>query len=501
MFKAIFKKELQISITSYSLFSGFALCLFLCIASAYIRAGNYGERHESYIRALRGSEDTLKKVKVYSMISGAIWVIRKPRPMSIFVAGLDEKVGNSMNVSHGESSGYIFQSLYSMDNPYLRIFSQIDLGMIFQIILSLFALLFSYRMISGDKEDGCLKLILANGIPRWKVIMAKYTANAVILFLLTLVGIAAGITGMISGLKYLPFWKAMDLGRGAIFILITSLYALLFLAIGVLISTITHRASTSLIIAIFIWVVLIVAYPKLSSYLVENICPVEPELATFERLSKVWQDYEKEVRGFVERIGIGDREDLLGPIKAKGKIRGGGGSSSLWGRSEWVWIEGISGEIDPRIMKCIEFRERLAASYADKASWIWMEYLKRGPIRQARIALNVMRLSPAIAYYNSLAIISGTDLESTYIWFLDEVGNYRKELMRYLEDKEAFRSPKWFTTDSGSVDLSDMPRFRDTLEPISSALSRAIVDILILLVLNFVFLIGSYAAFSRYDVR
>lgn len=497
MFTPIFKKEIRISITLYPLLGGFVFCLFLNMVSTYIRAGNYEERYGSYMRAVKDNEDRLMEAKIYSKLK--TWVIRKPRPMGILVNGIEEKVGDSTLILHGEAVRYLHQSLYSMDNPYLRIFSQIDLATIFQVVLSLFALLFSYGLISGDRELGGLKLTMANGVSRWSVILAKYAANAIVLLLMLLGGIIAGIIGMFYGLQYFSPWKVLSWERLLLFLFITYLYVSLFLAMGIFISTMTRRGSTSLIIALFLWVTLVIAYPKFIPYFVENAWSTEPESSVFERLSMIWKDYRDEMKSFGERIGIRSHDELIGLIKGEGK--GGGGSSSLWGLGEWFQRDNIPGRIDPRVFQYIEFKERLAISCADRADAIWMDYLKRGPIGQARFEMNVMRISPAVSYYNASAIIAGTDLESVYAGFLDRIRSYRKELIRYLEDKGAFRSPKWFTTDFGPVDLSDMPRFRDTIEPAFSAFARAMPDILILFVMNIAFLIGSYVAFSRYDVR
>ena len=49
-----------------------------------------------------------------------------------------------------------------INNPYLHLFSQIDLVFIFQVVLSLIALLFAYDAIAGDWETGTLRLVLSH---------------------------------------------------------------------------------------------------------------------------------------------------------------------------------------------------------------------------------------------------------------------------------------------------------------------------------------------------
>src|ERR1051325_11113052 len=57
--------------------------------------------------------------------------------------------------------------------PIFAIFRFLDLDFIFQIVLSLFAILFAYDAINGEKERGTLRLSFANPIPRHTYILGK----------------------------------------------------------------------------------------------------------------------------------------------------------------------------------------------------------------------------------------------------------------------------------------------------------------------------------------
>jgi hypothetical protein len=146
------------------------------------------------------------------------------------------------------------------------------------------------------------------------------------------------------------------------------------------------------------------------------------------------------------------------------------------------------------------FKGRLAVQYADKVWSVYKKYLDENPIRQAKLALNISRISPAAAYYNATAILSETDFES-FQRFMAQARQYRDGLVQYLTDKQAFSSRQWFADDKGVADISDLPKFREQREEVKSSLKRAGVDVLILVILNFIFFLGGYASFLRYDVR
>ena len=62
-------------------------------------------------------------------------------------------------------------NLDTFDNDPLPVmFPLIDLTFIVTILLSLAALILSYDAVCGEKEDGTLKLMLANGLPRFKIV-------------------------------------------------------------------------------------------------------------------------------------------------------------------------------------------------------------------------------------------------------------------------------------------------------------------------------------------
>ncbi|MEE8583230.1 MAG: ABC transporter permease subunit [Acidobacteriota bacterium] len=61
-----------------------------------------------------------------------------------------------------------------------------------QIVLSLFAILFAYNAVSGEKEQGTLRLSFSNAVPRDSYILGKaagsFLALAIPLLILILLG-------------------------------------------------------------------------------------------------------------------------------------------------------------------------------------------------------------------------------------------------------------------------------------------------------------------------
>lgn len=149
----------------------------------------------------------------------------------------------------------------------------------------------------------------------------------------------------------------------------------------------------------------------------------------------------------------------------------------------------------------LEFSEESRIDYADKAGQIWQEYLSQNPVRQAKLARNVGRISPAVAYACAAEILAETDLES-HLRFLQEARQYRQEQIQYLRDQKAFGSEEWYRREAGEkINKEGIPLFSERAEPLSSSIRRASFDMVILVLLNVVFFLCTYLSFMRYDVR
>ena len=94
-----------------------------------------------------------------------------PNPLAALISGVSNDIGRNINVAgRGELS--LENSLFS-DDTSAAVFRLLDLEFVFTIVLSLFAILFCYNAVNGEKEEGTLKLIFSNSVPRDQYIIAK----------------------------------------------------------------------------------------------------------------------------------------------------------------------------------------------------------------------------------------------------------------------------------------------------------------------------------------
>ncbi len=239
----IIKKEFHSNVITARFIVGFTICLMLISASAYVAIQDYERRLDDYNVAVREHRDEVVGNSTYSGVRPK--VDRRPNPLSIFNQGMDRRLGNTFNawipvvpmIYDGEKHGAY--------NPFLALFSSIDLAFVFQIVLSLLALLFAYDAISGEREGGTLKLMMSNPIPRSSVLIGKYLSALLSLFWPIAVSIIIALLMiMFSGKVSLTGGHFL---RILLFVVVSLLYVSLFYLIGLLISTKTQRTATSLI--------------------------------------------------------------------------------------------------------------------------------------------------------------------------------------------------------------------------------------------------------------
>ena len=84
--------------------------------------------------------------------------------MQIFASGVNNDIGRLSNISTW-TEVKLRQSTYS-DDSLFALFRFIDFTFIVQVVLSLFAILFTYDTINGERESGTLKLAFSNAVPR-----------------------------------------------------------------------------------------------------------------------------------------------------------------------------------------------------------------------------------------------------------------------------------------------------------------------------------------------
>jgi len=251
----------------------------------------------------------------------------------------------------------------------------------------------------------------------------------------------------------------------------------------------------------FIWVILTSVHANVVTFAVDKFSPYQsqPEGAFLQPAFDVWDEYKKERDAYFKQRGY---DDLQASIVWEPETSSTGlGSSSYTGgyfRIRRYSVTNVRKADTTIFQELLGYQERLRSEYADKAE----EILNRPAAEQARnakLADGLSRISFADVYHFAVGTIAGTDRQG-YNDFIEGSRAYKREIVEYLKDKEAFSSRAWFSTDKGTADLADLPVFKHKRLSISESFARASVDILILFAWNIVLFMTAYVSFLRYDM-
>ena len=235
------------------------------------------DEHENRVASYSQQEKVHREKAVaaetYSRLE--LFVERPPNPLSLFSAGLDKKLGTTVEIYHGDVPMISSVSARNLENPYLNLFSQIDLVSIFQVVLSLLALLFAYDAIAGDWESGTLRLVISHPVRRGSILFGKYIAAMICLLLPVLMSLLMVL--ILCSLASSIQFSTADLLRIGGIVWTTIVYLSLFYLIGLLISTTTRRTATSLMLCMFLWVGLVLVYPNWSRFSINPVGDMRAE--------------------------------------------------------------------------------------------------------------------------------------------------------------------------------------------------------------------------------
>jgi ABC-type transport system involved in multi-copper enzyme maturation permease subunit len=277
---AIVKKEILANLLSYKFFVVLLLMVLLVATSLFIMYRDYAGRMADY--------------QLIRPEPGQPIAVAPPNPLSIFAKGLEDAMTRSFEVSvvgvdvrAGQSSGNIVYAFFPAP----------DFLYVVRVVLSLVALLFGFDQISREREEGTLKLLVGGPVSRARILLGKWLGNflslAVPFLLVTILGTA--ILLLDPDVRF----GAGELGRLGLILVLSLLYLAFFLSLGMLVSALTRRAATSVIILLFVWAFLVFVLPNLGTLVARQFVSVPSVKALSEKRERTWT---REVL-----LGLGER--------------------------------------------------------------------------------------------------------------------------------------------------------------------------------------------------
>ncbi len=432
MIWTIAQKEIRVNLYSMRFAIGFVLSCLVMGATAYVMVKEFEARKANYETHRNEHREALEKIKLYNQIEVTVDI--PPSPVSIFSAR-DQVLPSSVLISpysipsllHEDKGGGISVVMTGASsrpyNPLLKVFTAIDLGFVIRIVLSLVAVFLGFDAINGEKERRTLALLLSNPVSRLRLLAGKFIGGMVVLgvlltagFLLIALNLAISSDVNLNGSLF---------GELAVIWGASLFYLAVFLSLSLLISTLTHESSTSLVVLLLIWVLAVLIVPNGLSYLSGHLAGWERAKGFSTTVSGAREDYGKKYDQ--------KREELMGDL-------------GFWLFCSWskVGPEAYVGSTRENLNRLIKASKTL---YPMKWEWAEQRYKiesqgERAILRRVALIRWIGRVSPANQFRNLTLALSGADLGAVG-HFIDQVKIRRQELLDYLRPK--LDVPKWIT--------------------------------------------------------
>ena len=502
MFWVLLRREILAHLITFRFAITVITCLLLVATTMFIRINDYEQRLASYNAARDAHRDELLSTRTYSFLMPKI--DRPPNPLSIFNAGMDSRLGNTLRIYYTHVPVLWDAHSHSSGNLFIDHFYRIDLVFVFQFVLSLLALLFAYDAIAGERESGTMRGTMSNPVRRGSILGAKYVGAMTCLILPLIISFIIALIWIVST-GSIVFSEA-DFLRIAGILLTSIIYLSAIYLIGFFISASVHRTATALMLSLFVWVVLVLIYPSVSVSVVDQLIkPQRRRLASsYDAMWQIRETADEEVMEYLQNDGVEGESEHFNVEGSRGGLNVGLSNQRTLMRIDfraydWQFISPESEKRVPHVIRYHQFLAPLRIDAAEKIGLIRLPALDQIRFRRARIAQNLLRLSPAAMYNLATQAWLGTDLDGV-VDFFEAARHYRRTLINYFYDEDAFSSRQWFASDQGAINLDDLPRFVYQRASLWINVTRALPDLQLLLLLNVALFLATFAIFVRQEI-
>ncbi|MDH3937006.1 MAG: ABC transporter permease subunit [candidate division Zixibacteria bacterium] len=488
MFTTLVRKELRAVILSPKFAATFAVLSVLLLLSVYIGIQEYREGVKQYETATNLSDQRILEQTSWHNLYDKGY--RSVDPMQVFVSGLGYDVGRWSEVS-ADNSVKLRNSAYS-DDPVFAVFRFVDFAFIVQVVFALFAILFTYDAVNGEREQGTLRMVFANAVPRTQYLVAKCVGTW--LGLVVPVCIPILLSLLLVMMFKIPLTGA-DWSKVVLLVGISILYISLFIVMGVFISSLTRRSSSSFLLSLVVWVVLVLIIPRASVMAAGQVVHV-PQRAEIEgqrdgyaqdRWTQFYADMEKRL---LDNARIDEDQATIGDDEFD--------EEAMWAR-----------------MKEEDAARKLVQTEIEEYEARLLEDWRHRKETQQKLGLSLSRFSPASAYQLAAMTLAGTDI-SMKPRYESALNQYRNEFNSYVEEKQSESGQvggvmiqigceegvKVGTSrENDGLDLSGRPTFTPPAQPLSEVVQPVVTDVGLLAFGIMFSFVGAFVSFRRNDLR
>ncbi|MBN1996851.1 ABC transporter permease, partial [candidate division KSB1 bacterium] len=373
MIKLFLQKEIRDILGSKKFAYSFGVCSLLIVLTFYVGAKNYRlykARYEAAqaenLRKMEGLTDWLRVTDHR--------IFMPPQPLEALVNGISNDIGRTVRV-YGRGELTAIDSRFN-DDPVFAVFRFLDLNFIFLIVISLFAMLFTFDAVCGEKERGTLRLSFSNAIEKDKYIIGKTAGLFLALGTPLLVSFFVGILILpLSGIQL----STEEWVRLVIVIVLGYLYFGVFISLSVFISVFNNKSTHSFLILLAIWILSVFILPRSAVLLAGRAVDVPSVDELAYQKGRFRTQLFNEDRSKMEKFKPSKTGDM----------------------------EGMANEFQKFMEKLSDQREEKIQQYEKRLN----EERRNKQAIQQKYAFGLSKISPGAVLSLSMANVAGTSIE------------------------------------------------------------------------------------------
>lgn len=477
MLVTLLVKEIRHNVVSLRYLACSSVLILLIMGIAFTLGKTYEQETEQYYRDQVERESILDTKAHYNRIWSFISPVRPPEKMGVFFS----------NQGGDAQANSFFQ------NPIFLLHRKFDLIDVMVYFLGIIAIILSFDAVSGERESGTLRLLSVFSVSRPILLLAKLLAGLTAVFIPLVAGLAVALAYLlITGTLH---WGAHHWLVLAMILLASLLHFCCYFAMGLFASSVTSRATSSIVVAFLLWISFVFIIPNISPFVASQIHPVPGVEKVHAQVDQMMNDerdelgrasmreiqdyYAQTYPSIYKTIRSSSREELASLLESNIGIRD-------------VYMQ-LQGDIDSGWSHATNMQ----SEKADKLQ----EQVDSKIARQLKLAKMLSCFSPSANLIYILEGISGVG-QAGMEHFLEEVGNYNSQFNIYVWNKYNLQMELDPQFDENSfLDVSDRPKFVYREMPLSKRWTKISENVVLLILFGLVGFVSAHVAFQRYDIR
>ena len=281
------------------LYVGVFFCFFLCLVSflGIIQNNKLNIEQELAHEHIRMQWDEMEASNPHSAAHYGTYVFKPISVLNSIDEGINSVTGNVLRLEGHRQNDIVFSE--ASQSLMISKFGKLKPSLIFQFIIPLLLIFFSFNTYMSERNSGRLKLMLVQGASLSKVVFSKVLSIWFIGLFLLLITLFFQLLFNFNNLNSDVFTRLF------ILFLSYSFYYLILINITVLLSVILKSSTAALSLTVLTWVFWTIFFPTIMGNTTEKLSPLPTRIEFKEAMA---EDRSKGIDGHNPR---GERRDAL----------------------------------------------------------------------------------------------------------------------------------------------------------------------------------------------